>query len=107
MSNEEDLDLFEGVIQEKKEITTDEVPLGKIEYFSDVPLDIRVEIGSSEMTIKEILALKKGVICEFPKVVGEPMDVKIGSRFMARGEIVVVNEKYGIRISEVNRVEED
>jgi flagellar motor switch protein FliN/FliY len=58
------------------------------------------------MLIRDILALKKGSVIEFMKVVGEPMDVVVNERLMARGEVVVVNERYGIRISEVTRPDE-
>jgi len=58
------------------------------------------------MEVKKILNLKKGNIVVFEKIVGEPMDIVVGNRLMARGEIVVVNERYGVRISEVTRPEE-
>ena len=65
-----------------------------------------VEIGRCEMTARDVLALKVGSLVEFSKVVGEPMDVIIADRLMARGEVVVVNERYGVRISEVTRPDE-
>ena len=65
-----------------------------------------VEIGRTEMEVQEILNLKKGNLVVFEKIVGEPMDIVVGDRLMARGEIVVVNERYGVRISEVTRPEE-
>lgn len=83
-----------------------EVPYHSVEYMHDVPLNLVVEIGQNQLTIKEILALKKSSVIEFTKVVGEPMDIIVGGRLMARGEIVVVNERYGVRISEVTRPEE-
>jgi len=58
------------------------------------------------MEVKKILNLKKGNLVVFEKIVGEPMDIVVGNRLMARGEIVVVNERYGVRISEVTRPEE-
>ena len=75
-------------------------------FIEDVPLMMSVEIGRSELTVREVLALKKGSLIEFTKVVGEPMDVIIADRLMARGEVVVVNERYGVRISEVTRPDE-
>ena len=70
-------------------------------FIEDVPMIMSVEIGRTDMLIRDILALKKGSVIEFMKVVGEPMDVVVNERLMARGEVVVVNERYGIRISEV------
>jgi flagellar motor switch protein FliN/FliY len=84
----------------------DETPYHKIDFIADVPLRLSVEIGQTTMTVREILALTTGSSVEFTKVVGEPMDITISGRLMARGEIVVVNERYGVRISEVTRPDE-
>ena len=75
-------------------------------FVEDVPMLMSVESGRTEMNLKDILNLKKGSVVEFPKVVGEPMDVVVSERLMARGEVVVVNENYGVRISEVPRPDE-
>jgi flagellar motor switch protein FliN/FliY len=91
-------------------ITTGEVdeesPFHKIEFIQDVPLRLSAEIGQTTLSVKEILALNVGSVVEFTKVVGEPMDITVSGRLMARGEIVVVNERYGVRISEVTRPDE-
>ncbi|MBI4083776.1 MAG: flagellar motor switch protein FliN [Candidatus Lambdaproteobacteria bacterium] len=84
----------------------DDTPFHKIEFIHDVPLRLCVEIGQTQLTVREILALAVGSLVEFTKVVGEPMDITISGRLMARGEIVVVNERYGVRISEVTRPDE-
>lgn len=77
-----------------------------IEFVHDVPLRLSVEIGQATLSVREILALNLGKLVEFTKVVGEPMDITVSGRLMARGEIVVVNERYGVRISEVTRPDE-
>jgi flagellar motor switch protein FliN/FliY len=84
----------------------DETPYHKIDFIADVPLRLSVEIGQTTLSVREILALATGSSVEFTKVVGEPMDITISGRLMARGEIVVVNERYGVRISEVTRPDE-
>ncbi len=84
----------------------DEDSLHSVKFVEDVPLIMIVEIGRTDMEIQDILNLKKGNIVAFEKIVGEPMDVVVSDRLMARGEIVVVNERYGVRISEVTRPEE-
>jgi len=84
----------------------DQTPFHKIDFIHDVPLRLSVEIGQASLTVREILALNVGSVMEFTKVVGEPMDITISGRLMARGEIVVVNERYGVRISEVTRPDE-
>lgn len=105
-------DLFdEGVGQSysTNSATFDEesdVPHGEVDYLHDVPVDMHAVVGAAKRSVQEILHLKTGSVLEFNKVVGEPMDVLVGGRLMCRGEIVVVNEHYGIRISEVIRAED-
>jgi flagellar motor switch protein FliN len=84
----------------------DDIPHGEVDYLHDVPITMVAQVGSVKRSMREILMLKPGSTIEFEKVVGEPMDVLIGGRLMCRGEIVVVNERYGIRISEVIRAED-
>ncbi len=84
----------------------DEEVFHTIKFLEDVPMILCVEIGRTEMTIRDVLKLKSGSVVPFTKIVGEPMDILVGGRLMARGEVVVVNERYGIRISEVTRPDE-
>ena len=77
-----------------------------VKFIEDVPLIVIVEIGRTEMEVQNVLNLKKGSMVVFEKIVGEPMDIVVGEQLMARGEIVVVNERYGVRISEVTRPDE-
>ena len=111
MSDDNEEDLFDGkggakslkealMAAEEDEL---EIPTGEVEYLHDVPLLMIAQIGRVEKTMAEVLKLKSGNVIEFDKVVGEPMNILIGGRLMCRGEIVVVNERYGIRISEVVR----
>ena len=87
-------------------VDDEDAPYHKIEFVQDVPLNLSVEIGNTTMTVRKILSLANGANVEFTKVVGEPMDITVSGRLMARGEIVVVNERYGVRISEVTRPDE-
>ena len=84
----------------------DEAVYHSTKFVEDVPLLIIAEIGRTQISVQKVLNLKKGNLVEFNKIVGEPMDVVVGGRLMARGEIVVVNERYGVRISEVTRPDE-
>ncbi|NIP71596.1 MAG: flagellar motor switch protein FliN [Gammaproteobacteria bacterium] len=114
--SEEDAELYSVVTTGRSAGTSDalttvsrdgeEAPFHKIEFIHDVPLKLSVEIGQTSMSVRDILALNVGRVVEFTKVVGEPMDITISGRLMARGEIVVVNERYGVRISEVTRPDE-
>ena len=71
------------------------------EIMGDVPVEAKVRCGQKYIAVKEITEFKPGLVIAFDKVVGEPMDVFFADTLMARGEVVVVNERYGIRISEV------
>ena len=72
-----------------------------INFLLDVPLEVTVEIGRTKMLIKELLQLGQGSVVELDKLVGEPMEVFVNERLIARGEVVVVNEKFGIRLTDI------
>jgi len=75
--------------------------LGNLDFILDVPLQITVNLGHRKMLIKELLQLGQGSVVELEKLAGEPMDVLIGERLIARGEVVVVNEKFGVRLTDI------
>ena len=72
-----------------------------IELLMDVALEVSVELGRSHMSIGEILALRTGSVIDLDKLAGEPVDVSVNGTLIARGEVVVVDEKFGVRITEV------
>ena len=74
----------------------------KIAFLLDVPLEMTVELGRSEKTIREILALGPGSVVELDKSAGEPVDILVNGRKVARGEVVVIDESFGIRIVEID-----
>ncbi len=67
----------------------------------DVPLDITVELGRTRMTIRQLLALGPGSVVELDKEAGEPLDIVVNGQLLARGEAVVVNDRFGIRITDI------
>ena len=72
-----------------------------IEFLLDIPVEITVQLGSSRMLIKELLQLGQGSVVELEKLAGEPMEILANSRLIARGEVVVVNEKFGVRLTDI------
>jgi len=72
-----------------------------IELLMDVALEVSVELARSHMPIGDILALRTGSVIELDKLAGEPVDVSVNGTLIARGEVVVVDEKFGVRITEV------
>ncbi|MFT3708915.1 MAG: flagellar motor switch protein FliN [Archangium sp.] len=79
----------------------EEVSTRRLELLLDVPLDVTVELGRSRMTIQDLLGLSPGSVVELDKVAGEPLDIVVNDRLIARGEAVVVNDKFGIRITDI------
>jgi len=72
-----------------------------IDFILDIPLTVTVELGRARMLIGQLLQLGQGSIVELAKFAGEPMDVFINQRLIAKGEVVVVNEKFGIRLTDI------
>lgn len=85
-----------NVENQKEDIST-----RRLDLLLDVPLDVTVELGRSRMTIQDLLALTPGSVVELDKVAGEPLDIVVNDRLIARGEAVVVNDKFGIRITDI------
>ncbi len=67
----------------------------------DIPLSLSVELGSTKMLINDLLQLGQGSVIELTKLVGEPLEVTVNRKLIAKGEVVVVNEKFGVRLTEV------
>lgn len=67
----------------------------------DVPLSVTVELGQTKKSIKDILELTNGSIVELDKLAGEPVDIKVNGQFLAKGEVVVIDENFGVRITEI------
>lgn len=72
-----------------------------IDFLMDVPLQVSVEVGRARMLIKDFLQMKEGGVIELDKMADEPLDLYVNSRLIARGEAVVVNEKFGLRLIDV------
>jgi flagellar motor switch protein FliN/FliY len=79
---------------------TDALPRG-IDLILDIPLDVTVELGRVRMLIKDVLALSTGSIVELQRVAGEPVDLLVNGRLVAKGEVVVIDDNFGIRITEI------
>ena len=81
--------------------TVERAKAAGIELYLDVPLKVTVELGRRRMPIGDLLALTKGSVIELDKVANEPLDVRVNDRLVARGEAVVVNDKFGVRLTDV------
>ena len=67
----------------------------------DIPVNISMEIGRTKISIRNLLQLNQGSVVELDRLAGEPMDVLVNGTLIARGEVVVVNEKFGIRLTDI------
>ena len=72
-----------------------------IDLLLDVPLEVTVELGRTSKSIKEILDFAPGTIIELSRLAGEPIDVLVNGKYVARGEVVVIEEAFGIRVTEI------
>ncbi len=72
-----------------------------IELLLDIPLEVSVEVGRSRILVRDLLQLQEGSLVELDKLAGEPLDLYVNARLIARGEAVVVNEKFGLRLTDV------
>lgn len=91
---------------ELEELADDSRPLPagvnpNLEVILDIPVTISMEVGSSEISIRNLLQLNQGSVIELDRLAGEPLDVLVNGTLVAHGEVVVVNEKFGIRLTDI------
>ena len=79
----------------------DKVGEANLDLILDIPLTVTVELGRSKMLINDLLQLGQGSVVELTKLVGEPLEVLVNEKLVARGEVVVVNEKFGVRLTDI------
>lgn len=72
-----------------------------LEFLLDVPLQVSVEVGRTRILIKDLLQMREGYVLELDKLAGETLDVYVNQRLIARGEAVLVNDKFGLRLTDV------
>ena len=72
-----------------------------LDFLFDIPVQVTVRLGETRILIRDLLQLGQGSVVELDKLAGEPLEVVINNKLMARGEVVVVNEKFGIRLTDV------
>ncbi len=102
----EDIDDIDaaGEDDEDLEDAGDTTPSGEtksLDLILDIPLTVTVELGRSKMLINDLLQLGQGSVIELTKLVGEPLEVLVNQKLVARGEVVVVNEKFGVRLTDI------
>ena len=76
-------------------------PPKNLDFILDIPLTISVELGRTKMVINDMLQLGQGSVIELSKLAGEPLDIYVNGKLMARGEVVLVNDKFGVRLTDI------
>jgi flagellar motor switch protein FliN/FliY len=88
-----------GARMEKESLPTKEI--SNLDFILDIPLEVSVELGRAKMLISDLLQLGQGSVIELTKLAGEPVEIFVNQKLIARGEVVVVNEKFGIRMTDI------
>jgi flagellar motor switch protein FliN len=83
------------------EVKTSGVKDRNLNLIMDIPLKVTVELGRTKMPVSELLNLTQGSVIELAKLAGEPMEVLVNDKLITRGEAVVVNEKFGVRLTDI------
>ena len=101
----------ETAVEEKEEVVDEEGSAetageesgepASLDLILDIPLAVTVELGRSKMLINDLLQLGQGSVIELTKLVGDPLEVLVNDKLVARGEVVVVNEKFGVRLTDI------
>ena len=97
-SNRLPMEEFGSVPRSNEQVTLDGPNLDVI---LDIPVSISMEVGSTDINIRNLLQLNQGSVIELDRLAGEPLDVLVNGTLIAHGEVVVVNEKFGIRLTDV------
>ncbi|MFC6669770.1 flagellar motor switch protein FliN [Marinobacterium aestuariivivens] len=78
----------------------------QLDVILDIPVTLSMEVGNTEISIRNLLQLSQGSVIELSRMAGEPLDVKVNGTLIAHGEVVVVNDRYGIRLTDVISLQE-
>jgi flagellar motor switch protein FliN len=88
-------------VSDKNDSNETEIDKKNLDFILDIPLQVTVELGRTKLLVKDILQLNQGAVVELTKMAGEPLDIFVNSKLVARGEAVVVNEKFGVRLVDI------
>jgi flagellar motor switch protein FliN/FliY len=88
-------------VSDKTEVNEPELDKKNLDFILDIPLQVTVELGRTKLLVKDVLQLNQGAVVELSKLAGEPLDIFVNSKLVARGEAVVVNEKFGVRLVDI------
>lgn len=96
-----DVDLDSALAEGSQALVALETPPANLDVVLDIPVRVSMEVGNTQIPIRTLLKLTRGSIVELDRLAGEPLDVLVNGTLIAHGEVVVVNEKFGIRLTDV------
>ncbi|MCA9771584.1 MAG: flagellar motor switch protein FliN [Myxococcales bacterium] len=73
----------------------------ELRFILDIPMEVTVVLGRTKMPVNDVIRLGQGAVVELDKLAGEPMEVMVNNRLLARGEVVVINQRFGVRLTDV------
>ena len=100
LTGAEGISSLEGVELNEPVNGKDKTPL-KMDFILDIPLTVTVEVGRTKLQIEQLLQLGQGSVIELDKLMGEPFEIMVNDKLIARGEIVVVNDRFGVRLTDI------
>lgn len=109
MAEQSDIEQQEAEPAKLDELTNSGIPKNgeeNLDVILDIPVTVSMEIGRTRISIRNLLQLNQGSVVELDRLAGEPMDVLVNGTLIAHGEVVVVNEKFGIRLTDVISAQE-
>lgn len=98
-SEESSADVQRRIAEENSPLN--QIDLTRMKMVLDVPLKVSVELGRTKLLVNDLLQLGQGSVIELDKMAGEPMEIYVNDKLVAMGEVVVVNEKFGVRLTDV------
>ena len=99
--NEQTLETGDVAADEENPVPDEDLGAKDLDFILDIPLELSVELGRTSMLVNDLLQLGQGSIVELNKLAGEPLEILINHKLVARGEAVVVNEKFGVRLTDI------
>jgi flagellar motor switch protein FliN/FliY len=89
------------VVGKEGESTMRAKEIGNLDFILDIPLEVTVELGRTKMLISDLLQLGQGSVIELTKPAGDPLEIYVNEKLIARGEVVMINDKFGIRMTDI------
>lgn len=97
----------ENVENVKKEEKQNNIQTDKnLNFLLDIPVSVTVELGKTKLLLKDLLKLDEGAILELDKFEGEPVDILVNNKLIAKGEVVIINERFGVKIIDIISTQE-